>query len=133
MATQDVLPANIYGPLSQLKPDLPNLRHKFSCNSENLITCTKCRKQYVGMTTQKLNVTSIFTNRRTFLHKHFNLPDHSIKNLTVQGIDKVSTDLGIQNELTDLPTYRTQCKHCLVNYTPILYYGKHVHLSDNKN
>ena len=55
------------------------LRHNFSCTSRNLIyviTCTNCQKQYVGLTTQQLS-------------KHFNLPDHSIKNLSVQAIDCV--------------------------------------------
>ena len=60
------------------------------------------------MTTQKLNVclnhhrTSIFTNRRTYLHKHFNLPDHSLKNLTVQAIDKTNAIPGDHNELRKL-------------------------------
>ena len=87
------------------------IRHNFSCNSENLIyliTCTKCKKQYVGMTTQKLKIhlnhhgTSIFNNWRMYLHKHFNLPNHSIKNLTIQAIDKVSTNLNAHNELRKL-------------------------------
>ena len=74
------------------------LRHNFSCTSRNLIyviTCTKCQKQYVGLTTQQLNVrinhhrSSIFNNKVTYLSKHFNLPDHSIKNLSVQAIDWV--------------------------------------------
>ena len=87
------------------------IRHNFSCNSENLtylITCTKCRKQYVGMTTQKLNVrlnhhrTSIFTNQRTYLHKHF---DHSLKNLTVQAIDKTNANPGAHNELRKLEKF----------------------------
>ena len=72
------------------------IRHHFTCKSSNLIyliTCTKCKKQYVGMTTKQLNTrvnhhrTSIFNKRRTYLHTHFNLPDHSISNLTIQAID----------------------------------------------
>ena len=74
------------------------------------------------MTTQKLNVrlnhhrTSIFTNRRTYLHKHFNLPDHSNKNLTVQTIDKTSTDPGAHNELRKLEKFWIKT---LQTYQPI--------------
>ena len=35
------------------------LRHNFTCTSRNviyLITCTRCKKQYVGLTTQQLNI-----------------------------------------------------------------------------
>ena len=90
------------------------IRHNFSCNSENLIyliTCTKCKKQYVEMTTKKLNVhlnhhrTSIFNHNRTYLHKHFNLPDHSLRNLTVQAIDKVESNCNSRNELRKLEKY----------------------------
>ena len=64
------------------------LRHNFACTLRNLIyviTYTKCHKQYVGLTTQQLNVRinhhrpSIFNNKTTYLPKHINLPDHSIK------------------------------------------------------
>ena len=42
---------------SKTKMSYP-IRHHFSCKSRNiiyLITCTKCKKQYVGLTTQQLN------------------------------------------------------------------------------
>ena len=90
------------------------IKHHLSCNSKNvinLITCTKCRKQYVGMTTKQLNVrmnhhrTNIFNKRNTFLHKHFNLPDHSIKNLTVQAIDKAESESESYNHLEKLEKY----------------------------
>jgi hypothetical protein len=105
------------------------IRHHFTCKSNNiiyLITCTKCKKQYVGMTTNQLNVrvnhhrTSILNKHRTYIHTHFNLPDHSINNLTVQAIDKVEGTTNVYNELRNLEkywiknsknisTYRTQC------------------------
>ena len=87
------------------------IRHYLSCKSKNviyLLTCTKCRKQYVGMT---LNVrmnhhrTSIFNKQNTYLHKHFNLPDHSIQNLTVQAIDQIESDADSYNSLQKLEKY----------------------------
>ena len=90
------------------------LRHHFSCTSNNviyLITCTKCKKQYVGMTTKKLNIrlnhhrTSIFNKQKTYLHTHFNLPDHSIENLKVQAIDKVEGKQDATSKLRKLEKY----------------------------
>ena len=74
------------------------IRHSFSCTSSNLIyliTCTKCKKQYVGLTTKQLNVrinhhrTSILNHKQIYLSVHFNFSDHNINNLSVQVIDKV--------------------------------------------
>jgi len=74
--------------------------HSFSCKSTNivyLITCTKCRKQYVGCTTEQLNTrinhhrSCIINHKTTFIHKHFNLPDHSITHLQVQPIEPLPT------------------------------------------
>lgn len=93
------------------------IRHHFTCNSSKiiyLITCTKCKKQYVGMTTKQLNVrinhhrTSIFNKRRTYLHTHFNLPDHNISNLKVQAIDTIDTteqNLDVHGELRKLEKF----------------------------
>lgn len=75
------------------------VRHSFSCTSSKLIyliTCTKCRKQYVGMTMNTLNYritrhrSSIFCKANRYLCNHFNFPDHSIKNLSVQPIDTLT-------------------------------------------
>lgn len=77
------------------------IRHSFSCNSKNiiyLITCTKCKKQYVGKTTRPLKErinhhrTSIFTQQKRYISIHFNFPDHQITNLTVQAIDTSTPD-----------------------------------------
>ncbi len=76
------------------------LRHSFTCTSANviyLITCTKCKKQYVGYTTTQLNQrinrhrTNINNNKTIYICVHFNFHDHSIKNLSVQAIDTAST------------------------------------------
>ena len=73
-----------------------SVRHSFSCTSSQLvylITCTKCRKQYVGMTMNTLNYritrhrSSILCKANRYLCNHFNFPDHSLKNLSVQPID----------------------------------------------
>ena len=72
------------------------IRHSFTCTSANviyLITCTKCKKQYVGLTTKALNVrinhhrTNIMQRKNIYICNHFNFPDHSIDNLSVQVID----------------------------------------------
>ena len=90
------------------------IRHYVSCKSKNviyLITCTKCKKQYVGMTTKQLNVrinhhrTSIFNKKGTFIHKHFNLHDHTVQNLKVQVIDHVPNDTDAYTNLQKLEKY----------------------------
>ena len=74
------------------------IRYKATCTSSYiiyLITCTKCRKQYVGMTTKQLNTRihhhrfNILHNRTSGLALHFNFPNHNINNLSVQIIDVV--------------------------------------------
>ena len=75
------------------------IRHSFTCTSSNLIylvTCKKCNKQYVGLTTKQLNVrvnhhrSSIINHKPIYLSKHFNFPDHSITDLSIQAIDTVT-------------------------------------------
>ena len=82
------------------------IRHSFSCHSTYvvyLITCSKCKKQYIGCTTSALRVrinqhrSSIITKQRTFIHKHFNLPDHSITHLKVQPIDTLCSQKTIEH------------------------------------
>ena len=91
------------------------IRHSFSCTSSYLIyviTCTKCRKQYVGLTNRQLNVrinhhrTNIFNQKPIYISKHFNLPDHSINNLSVQAIDRVErSNPNPLQELQKLESY----------------------------
>ena len=87
-------------------PTIYQIRHSFSCTSTNLvylISCTKCKKQYIGCTTKQLNVRinhhrSCINNKKpTFIHKHFNLPDHSITNLKVQPIDTTHQTLFLMH------------------------------------
>ena len=74
------------------------------------------------MTTKQLNVrmnhhrTSIFNKRKTFLHKHFNLHDHSINNLTVQAIDKAESESANYSNLEKLEKYWIKV---LKTYQPI--------------
>lgn len=72
------------------------IRHPFTCNSKNiiyLITCSKCKKQYIGNTRNSLRErinhhrSSIFTKDQRYVSTHFNFNDHNINNLTVQIID----------------------------------------------
>ena len=85
------------------------IRYQATCTSSNivyLITCTKCKKQYVGLTTKQLNTrinhhrSNIFQNKTIYLCINFNFPDHNIKNLSVQVIDK--THKNTQTPLQDL-------------------------------
>ena len=76
-----------------------HIRHSFPCQSTNvvyLITCAKCRKQYIGCTTAQLKVrinqhrSSINNKKGMYIHKHFNLPDHKLTDLKVQPIDTLN-------------------------------------------
>ena len=78
-----------------------HIRHPFSCSSFNiiyLITCAKCRKQYVGKTTKTLRErvnhhrASIRRRQKHYIYVHFNFPDHKISDLSVQIIDTASPD-----------------------------------------
>ena len=94
------------------------IRHNFNCTSSNLIyliTCKKCRKQYVGLTTKQLNVrvnhhrTSIINHKPIYLSAHFNFPDHSITDLSIQAIDTVASNCSnILQELQKLEKYWIQ-------------------------
>ena len=85
------------------------IRHNFNCTSRNLIyliTCKKCHKQYVGLTTTQLNIrinhhrSNTLNHKRIYLCVHFNFPDHSLKDLSVQAIDTVPPNC--QNSLKEL-------------------------------
>ncbi len=90
------------------------IRHSFSCTSTNLIyliTRTKCKKQYVGLTTQQLNTrlnhhrTNILTNQPIYLCVHFNFPDHSLQHLQVQPIDCPTDSSNTLHELRQLEKF----------------------------
>ena len=91
-----------------------HIRHSFTCQSTNviyLVTCTKCRKQYVGCTTLQLKTRinhhrSCINNKRgTYIHKHFNLPDHNITYLKVQPIDTLTHPGTSVQELQNLESF----------------------------
>ena len=76
------------------------IRFSATCSSSYiiyLITCTKCKKQYVGLTTTQLKTrinhhrSNIFCKKTIYLCRHFNFSDHSVHNLSVQVIDKAYT------------------------------------------
>lgn len=107
------------------------IRHSFSCKSKNLIyliTCTKCHKQYVGLTTQQLNVrmnhhrTNILTKKQIHICQHFNQPDHTLQHLTVQPIDCTTSQNNTLPELQRLEAYwihTLKTKHpCGLNISP---------------
>ena len=111
-----------------------SIRHSFSCSSTNiiyLITCTKCRKQYIGCTRTQLNTrinhhrTSINCKKSTYIHKHFNLPDHSITNLTIQPIDTPTNTHNTQ-KLYDLERYWIATLHTLNPYGLNSSPGNHI-------
>ena len=77
------------------------IRFPFSCSSSNiiyLITCKKCKKQYVGQTIKTLREriyhhrSSIRTSQGRYISKHFSLPGHNISDLTVQVIDRTTNN-----------------------------------------
>ena len=90
------------------------IRHSFSCTSTNLIyliTCKKCKKQYVGFTMLKLNTrinhhrSNILNNKPIYISVHFNFPDHSINDLSVQPIDTVEDKKCPLEELRKLERF----------------------------
>lgn len=90
------------------------LRHNFTCTSKNvmyLITCTRCKKQYVGLTTQQLNVrvnhnrSSIFNKVPTYISNHFYFEDHSVNNISIQAIDTPQQGPNMYQRLQNLETY----------------------------
>ena len=90
------------------------IRHSATCSTKNtiyLITCTKCSKQYVGMTTKQLNARihnhrhNIYQDKTMYMCIHFNFPDHSIKNLSVQVIEVVTNSPNTKQHLQQLEQY----------------------------
>ena len=82
------------------------IRHSFTCESTNIvyvITCAKCKKQYVGCTTHSLRYrinhhrSCILRKMPSYIHKHFNLQDHNITHLKVQPIDTAEDSTELRN------------------------------------
>ena len=77
------------------------VRDSYTCSSKHviyLITCTQCKKQYVGRTTKTLRERisqhkwSINKKEPRYISKHFNLPGHNLSHLKVQVIAKPETN-----------------------------------------
>ena len=90
------------------------VRRQLSCTTSNivyLITCKKCKKQYVGQTTKQLNTrlnhhrSDIMNNKSTYIAKHFNLPGHYIADLKVQPIDQATDPANTIPELYRLEAF----------------------------
>lgn len=76
-----------------------NIARSYNCKSTNivyLITCSLCKKQYVGETQRKLSErladhrSNIRTHKNTPIANHFNLPGHSVDNVQITPIDSVT-------------------------------------------
>lgn len=75
-----------------------DVKHQLNCSSNGviyLITCKKCKKQYVGQTQQKCSIRmnshrfDIKHNNYTNVAEHFNLSDHSLQDFSFMPIDQV--------------------------------------------
>ena len=100
-----------------------HIRHNISCDSFKiiyLITCRRCKKQYVGQTEQTLRQRmnshrhSISHNTDTPVARHFNLPHHDINDLQVIGIDSlpsVDTYSRLNKETFWIYTLNTLAPH----------------------
>ena len=90
------------------------IRHSFTCQSSNLVyllTCKRCNKQYVGLTTSQLNVrinhhrSNILNKRAIYISQHFNFEDHSLSHLVVQPIDTIKDNPQPLQELRKLERF----------------------------
>lgn len=90
------------------------IKHNFTCKTRNiiyLITCNKCRKQYVGQSSRPLadrinnHLSCIRTHKQTPISIHFNLPNHSINDLKIHAIDHITTNYNISDLLNTKETY----------------------------
>ena len=110
------------------------IRHSLTCTSKNiiyLITCTKCRKQYIGCTTQQLNVrinhhrTNILNRRHVHIAQHFNRPDHYLnQHLKVQPIDSPNKAENTTQELYHLEHYWIKTLHTLIPHGLNIHPGR---------
>lgn len=110
-----------------------NITRPHNCHTKNtiyLITCSLCKKQYVGQTQRKLSErltdhrSNVLTRKNTPIGNHFNLPGHSIKNILITPIHEIPpTELfsfrdnptKLRNRLLHLEAYWQQQ---LMTYEP---------------
>jgi hypothetical protein len=86
-----------------------NVKNRFNCKSDNiiyLITCRKCRLQYVGQTGRSLadritdHLSAIRTRKNTPIAVHFNLPGHSLDDFQIMAIEQISDNINaLKNRL----------------------------------
>ena len=80
-----------------------NVKSTLTCSSQGviyLITCKKCKKQYVGQTQQKCNVRmnsqrfdiKHFPDSFTNVSEHFNSSDHSINDFSFMAINSIKNN-----------------------------------------
>src|SRR5206468_3073062 len=78
-----------------------NLTENLDCSSDNivyLITCSKCKLQYFGETSNPLRVRMnahrycIRFNKDTPIGIHFNSKNHNISHLQIMPIEKIKTN-----------------------------------------
>lgn len=71
----------------------------FDCQSHHIVyclTCKKCKKQYIGESSQTLNkrirghISSINTKKDTPVAHHFNQPDHTKNDIIVSIVDRAT-------------------------------------------
>ena len=105
------------------------VKGNYSCNSTNiiyLITCKKCMKQYVGLTTKTLRErinhhrSTIIRKMKRYISSHFSLLDHNINDLTVQIIDSTHPNSLAQTEqfwINTLKTTQPLGLNCIDYYT----------------
>jgi len=109
------------------------IKHTLNCSSSNviyLITCTLCNKQYVGETQRPLrdrltdHRSNTVTGKNTPISNHFNLPDHSISNISITPIDTLSApELSLCRDdrrkmLSRLLRKESEWQHQLCTYQP---------------
>ena len=91
-----------------------NLKQNIACKSKNLIyliTCRKCKKQYVGQTSRTLaerinnHLSCIRKHKSTPISLHFNMPDHSLNDFNIQGIELIESKNNIAELLTNKENY----------------------------
>ena len=93
------------------------IKQTINCNSKGviyLIECSLCCAQYVGQTSRTLKTrisehrSAISLKKPTSVSTHFNSPNHSLKNFTVCGLEKVTdTSRLLERESFWIYTLRT--------------------------
>ena len=102
------------------------LQQNFNCHTKNVVymlQCKKCRQQYIGQTKKTLG--DRFANHRGYVNNknldkatgaHFNLPGHSVSDMTISVIEKVRrTDGNYREERESMHIRDFRAKHSGLN------------------